>query len=680
MVIIERRFAGEELSSGPTSTHTATLLDGNISFPPGQRSFLPIMLFVPGLLSGRATGANMRHRRGPRPPDRRAWQRHMPAGSITAYGSNSSMNHGTDRYTRAGILCALALLPTIASAQMTRAPQEDPVIRGELGKKLDDYMTRIGAFGMSGTILLARGGEVILHKAYGRADRTSGAPVEIATPFIIGSLSKSFTASAILKLEMQGKLSTADTLGRFFPGLPPEKSGITLHQLLSHTAGFPYLPEDMFARKTRAQTIEEMLALPLESAPGERFGYSSPGYTILAGVIEKASGGSYESYLTKNLFIPAGMTATGFMGDTARWGRATIHSYSGSKDEGRLIDFPATEVMIGAGSIVSTAGDLYRWELALAGTSVLNEEAKKKLFTVHVQPEGQPGYGYGWMIGKTIRGTTLIHHMGGLGGYNAEYRRYIDEGMVMIFTSNARVNGAGYRQAIMNNLSLMIAGREIPMPPALTNLPAGALEKFAGDYTTPSGGALAVWIENGKPMIAAGDQAGISALTGAAPKDSAAQKFLTGRAVAIVTATGDGNFEPLRGSLHPSLPLDDVKKEIAGTWDAYRDSLGALRSVDPVGTAMLAPMVAQSYYRLRFERGDVIGMYAWTGGKVTAMELGLPGAAAMELAPENGNTLASFDVFTGRGIEAGFAVTKSGRPSELAITSPAGKIVARRRG
>ncbi len=590
------------------------------------------------------------------------------------------MNNGTDRYRFIRILCALAMLPAIASAQMTPPQQEGPVVRGELGRKLDDYMTRLGAFGMSGTIVLARGGEIVLHKAYGIADRASGAPVEIATPFIIGSLSKSFTASAILKLEMQGKLSTADTLGRFFPGLPPEKSGITLHQLLSHTAGFPYLSDDMFSRKSRARTIEEMLALPLESAPGERFAYSSPGYTILAGVIEKASGESFESYLTKNLFTPAVMSATGFMGDTARWSREVIHSYSGSEDEGRLADFPATEAMLGAGSIVSTAGDLYRWELALAGNRVLSEEAKKKLFTVHAQPEGQPGYGYGWMIGKTIRGTTLISHMGDLGGYNAEYRRYIDEGMVMIFTSNARVNGAGYRQAIMNNLSLMIAGREIPIPPAVTTVPAATLGKLAGDYTTPSGGAITVWVENGKPMMGAGDQAGISALTGAAQKDSAAQRFLSDRAVAIVTAAGAGNFEPLRGSLHPSLPFDDVKKEIANAWSIYRDSLGALRSIEPVGTAMLAPMVAQSYYRLRFERGDVIGMYAWAGGKVAAMELGLPSAAAVMLSPENGNTLASFDVFTGKSIEARFMVAKNGHPSGLTIISAAGEIVARRRG
>ena len=130
----------------------------------------------------------------------------------------------------------LALTLPSASALAQRREPVAPIVKGELGARLDAYMTRLSAFGMSGSLLVAKGGEVILDKGYGLADRKRGVPVEPSTPFMIGSLSKQFTAAAILKLEMEGKLSTSDTLGRFFPGAPADKRGITLHQLLTHTA------------------------------------------------------------------------------------------------------------------------------------------------------------------------------------------------------------------------------------------------------------------------------------------------------------------------------------------------------------------------------------------------------------------------------------------------------------
>jgi CubicO group peptidase (beta-lactamase class C family) len=573
-------------------------------------------------------------------------------------------------------LLLLAFTLPIAPAAAQRA--DEPIVKGELGGKLDSYMTRLSAFGMSGSLLVAKGGEVILDKGYGIANRTTGAPVERSTPFMIGSLSKQFTAAAILKLEMQGKLSTSDKLARFFPNAPKDKREITIHQLLTHTAGLPYLSKNMFAVKSRAQSLKEMLELPLQSPPGSGYAYSSPGYTILAGIIEKASGTTFENYLTSNIFLPAGMTGTGFVGDSARWKGTTIHSYSGATDEGGLLDFPATEDMVGAGSIVTTPTELYKWEVALAGTKILSDAARKKFFSRQVSTDGQGGYSYGWNITRTIRGTTLIFHPGDIGGYNAEYRRYVDEGLVVIFTSNARVNGAGYRQGVMNPISLLIAGKEIPEPPATAEAPASTLASYAGNYLLPSGGTLRARAEDGRIVVGAGDQEGISALTGATGKDSASQAFLTARTVAIARGVAAGNFDELAGSLHPSLPLDGVRTGLMSEWLAYRDSLGEFRGVEPIGTALLSPTAAKSYYRLRFERGDVIGMYGWMAGKVMAIERGLKGAAVTEFVPESESTLASFDLFTGRMNRIAFTAGPDGAVAELTLTSPAGSVHARR--
>lgn len=151
--------------------------------------------------------------------------------------------------------------------------ESGPVVSGPLGSKLDDYLTRCAAFGFAGTALVGKDGEVVLAKGYGLAERETGRTNAVDTIHDIGSLTKQFTAAAVLRLEQEEKLETSDALTKFFDGVPADKSKITLHHLLTHTSGLPRAISSVGSElHDRAELIRTVLAAPLESKPGTRYG------------------------------------------------------------------------------------------------------------------------------------------------------------------------------------------------------------------------------------------------------------------------------------------------------------------------------------------------------------------------------------------------------------------------
>ena len=579
---------------------------------------------------------------------------------------------------------AIALLPLTVTPLRAQTPgaADTGVVRGPVGASLDQLLSRLAAHGLSGAILVAKGDTVVLHRGYGLANRSTGAPVTAETPFMIGSLSKQITAAAIVKLEAQGKLSTADTLGRFFPGLPAEKARITLHQLLTHSAGLPYLERNMFAEVSREQAMREALELPLEFPPGQRHAYANPGYTILAGVVERASGETFEAYVAKQLFEPAGMRSSGFMGE-ARWRepRVATRSYSGSNDEGPMAAFPGIAKAVGAGSVITTAGDLFRWEQALRGTALLPDSARRKLWAPHVPTgQGSGSYGYGWNVAKTIRGTTVITHAGDIGGYNADMRRYVDEGFTVIFLSNARTAGAGYRQAVMNGVALQMVGAPGgPKPPAVAKLAPDALRRLAGTYALPAGGRIAARPDSaGRLVLSADSQEGISLLAGADTAQRAVERDLSDRAARVAEAAARGDAEPLIAALHPSIPQDAARTGVLGAMRALRDSLGDFTRAEALGTAVRSPGAATSYVRLHFARGSRLGAYGWAGGgdqrRIAAIDDDLAVAMETPFVPESPTTLAAYDMFADKTIRATFS------SGTVTVSGPGGSATAKRQG
>lgn len=311
-------------------------------------------------------------------------------------------------------------------------------VRDRLAGELDAFLTGLSKGGYSGTALVARRGEVLLHKGYGLADRERAIPNTPETLFNVASVGKLFTAAAVLQLETKGKLSTDDLVSKYLGPFPAEKGAVTIHHLLTHTGGLVRdgARLDYGSRKAFVQSVKDT---PAESRPGEKYRYSNAGYTLLAAVVEEVSGLPFEVYLQKNLFEPAGLASTGFAWDSRFDKSAVAVGYAGKKLEELKAAPPQPDVWgaRGPGNLVTTVGDLYKWIQALRSDKVLSPGAAKKMLTAYVGDEA-----YGWHVTRTSRRTALARKGGGRPDFESEVRWYVDEDVVVLLTFN---NHLGFR-------------------------------------------------------------------------------------------------------------------------------------------------------------------------------------------------------------------------------------------
>ena len=344
------------------------------------------------------------------------------------------------------IIINAGVRPNTAPAGEEGTSPAPSIVQGDAGRRVDAFLSRLVREEFSGSVLVARDREILLHKGYGLADRKRRIPVTTETVLDIASITKQFTAAAVLKLEMAGKLRTSDPLSKFLTGVPADKSAITLHHLLSNTSGLDH----GYGKDTDVMPRDELIRLalgkPLLFKPGERCRYSNTGFSLAAAVVEMVSGQPYERYLRDALFAPSGMTKTGYR--LARWHADEIaRNYNEDRDNGPPVDrvwAPDGPYwhLFGNGGILSTTGDMYKWELALEGEGVLSRAAKAKLFKPHVpldpKDTGDKGfYGYGWMIGTLPNGIAFRGHPGASDfGVKAEHYRFPNDRLVVIVLSN----------------------------------------------------------------------------------------------------------------------------------------------------------------------------------------------------------------------------------------------------
>jgi CubicO group peptidase (beta-lactamase class C family) len=402
-------------------------------------------------------------------------------------------------------------------------------------------------FGFSGAVLVARDGDVVLDDGYGYAIRSSRTPNTEETVFSTGSLTKQFTAAAIMKLEMAGRLRTEDTIDTFLDGVSPDKRGVTLHHLLTHTAGLPGSSGFDFDEAGRDDTVQRILAMPLEFEPGTEMSYSNCGYTLLAAVIEIISGGSYEEFLDENLFRPAEMKSTGYR--LPGWDELVVaHNYTGDEDNGRHLDRPYPYWnLLGNGGILSTTGDMYRWYLALKGDRVLSAEAKKKLWTPFLNE-----YAYGWDVIETEDGDTLIRHDGGsMMGNSAVMSWFVGKDVLIVIFCNQSYGRNPLFETIEEKVRAIVAGETFEVP---ATLPAAEwsdddLRAHEGDYELPGGGTIEAALYNGALQLNASDQDAINVLL--FPGDPAAAVYgdLNERSRELMKGALAGDAAPLEREL-----------------------------------------------------------------------------------------------------------------------------------
>jgi CubicO group peptidase (beta-lactamase class C family) len=325
------------------------------------------------------------------------------------------------------------------------------VVRGNVGRHLDELFTRAGGDKFAGVVLVARGERPLLLKGYGLANREDRTPTRPGTAYCIGSITKPFTATAILLLEQAGKLKASDPIARFFDDIPEDKRTITLHHLMTHTAGLHEYHDRPgeggdFAALTRKEAVRRILGQKLRFKPGAKVSYSNSGFTLLAAVVEKASGQTFERVLHRQVFAPAGMKQTGFFGEK-RWASALVARGYGERKRGANSppDWPGvTWALKGSGGIVTTVGDLHKFALALRGERLLTRAAKERAYRAHVPlGEGGLGAGYGWAVMPTPQKTFVLRHGGGsdFGFHSAVWFNPQEEVFIAFLSNQPRPHG-----------------------------------------------------------------------------------------------------------------------------------------------------------------------------------------------------------------------------------------------
>jgi CubicO group peptidase (beta-lactamase class C family) len=337
--------------------------------------------------------------------------------------------------------------PTLAPSASIRSPTLTPApgsVAADAAAE-DAYLSHLAAAGtFRGSVLLARADAVLLSKGYGLADEAGQFPNTPQTRFRIGSITKQFTAMAILLLQERGKLSVQDRLCRYISDCPSDWQPITLQHLLTHTSGIPdYINSPTFPQyigtpATLAQLIDRFKTLPLLFTPGERWSYSNSGYTLLGYIIEEVSGASYAQFLQENIFDPLQMSNTGY--DTNN-PQPPQHATGYLQPHVKPVYLDMSE-FYAAGALYSTVEDLYRWDQALVTNRLVSEQTMASMFTVYIPcPDGgcalasDLGYGYGWFI-AAVSGQRLIYHLGHIDGFLTFNGFYSSSSVDVIVLSN----------------------------------------------------------------------------------------------------------------------------------------------------------------------------------------------------------------------------------------------------
>ena len=325
----------------------------------------------------------------------------------------------------------------------------------DISRRLDEMATAYGQHRhFMGSVLVAKGGHVLLEKGYGMANVEWSVPNTPDTRFRIGSMTKQFTATAILQLAEQHKLSVQDTACKYFDQCPDAWKQITIHQLLSHTSGIPSYtdakefptPPSLRVPKTPAEILLLSKGKPLDFDPGTKWKYSNSGYIFLGIIVEKASGEKYASYVQSHIFAPLEMRNTGY----DETGAIIPHRASGYQPCGESLcnsDYIDMSLPYAAGSLYSTVQDLYKWDRALYTTKVLSKASRDLMFTA-VRDQ----YGYGWMLGP-MANHKQIGHGGGIPGFSSYIARFPDDDAVVIVLSNdIQGNAAAVAAALAGTL------------------------------------------------------------------------------------------------------------------------------------------------------------------------------------------------------------------------------------
>lgn len=354
------------------------------------------------------------------------------------------------------LFAALFFVQFVSAQTVTSVPTSE-----QISARVNEYMNAaVKNEHFSGSILVAKDGQPIISKGYGMANYELDVPNTPNTVFRLGSITKQFTATAILLLQEKGKLSVNDAICKYLENCPQTWQPVTIKNLLTHTSGVPNYTDSPDFMKTVAQAVtnEELVTRfkdkPLDFAPGEKFKYSNSGYHLLGMIIEKVSGKPYADYLQENIFAPLGMKNTGY-DVTAKVIKNRAAGYTLVKGALANAAFLDMSIPFAAGALYSTTGDLLIWDKSLYTKKILSRTSLDEMFTPF-----KGNYAYGWAIDKYLD-RKEISHGGGIFGFATQFSRFPDEKVTVIVLSNNEETSAG---GVENNLAAIVFGAPYKIP------------------------------------------------------------------------------------------------------------------------------------------------------------------------------------------------------------------------
>jgi CubicO group peptidase (beta-lactamase class C family) len=328
------------------------------------------------------------------------------------------------------------LIPASNAPTVGVPAQTGTIASNATAAAIDTYINELVAQGQfNGAVLVAHNGKIVLSQGYGMADNEQQIANTSQTRFRLASLTKPFTAIAVLMLHAEGKLNINDSVCLYIQPCPPAWQSVTIRHLLSHTSGIPNYTDffdfelSEMQNTTPGELIGRFRDLPLNYEPGSMYYYNNSGYVLLGVIIEHASGQTYEDFLRANIFEPLNMENTGY-DHNVNFIHDQAIGYSTVGIEAPFID---VSTLHAAGSLYSTVEDMYRWEQALYDNYLLPRSLREEMFTpVHY------GYGYGWRIG-TMFDRPAMSHPGFINGFSNYMVRFPNTRTFIIVCSNLEV-------------------------------------------------------------------------------------------------------------------------------------------------------------------------------------------------------------------------------------------------
>lgn len=469
--------------------------------------------------------------------------------------------------TGVAALAGCERIEEIPAGAMPHSPGES---RGAIGDQLDSYMRHLARLGYSGSVFVRDADGVVLSRGYGWADRRPQRAIDDSTAFYVASVAKAVTAAAVLRLVAEGRLSLQDSLSRFIPGVPDDKRAITVDQLLTHTAGLQLYHDQGTDELTLDQALSRILEAPLERPPGTAYSYSNSGYTLLARIVEVASADDFREFVRRAVLVPAGMSMTGWQGDTI-WGPGQVaHGFSEGRDRSSPNDIAATWTILGAGGMISTPSDLSSFCRALFDGDLLPASLRDEMWTpvesayVPTQLEEDAR---GWRVWHRDDGGRLAVEKAGYSsrGFTAMLRCHPETGSVIALAFNTIDLPYAFPHSVVTNRLLRILEGAV--------LPAGRPGGGTGSSVMDPGGSVALESVGTMRLLRASGQLAIDALIPGSP-DELTRRARLNRASRTIVEEALAGIEPSANVAASSL-IDELRE---------RAEAGAGTSVHVLGT------------------------------------------------------------------------------------------------